>query len=80
MYATGSKYKVHSEEEYLSLKSRTAKGAEFLKDKWNNPDFARERAHYNEMALSLYHWDLRHGLIEKGIEEMRAKEQHDRRF
>lgn len=74
---TGRKYRVVSQEEYTALKERVTNGAKFLEGKWFDPKYKREQAHYNEMAMALYNWDLDHGIIERGIEEMIRKEKQN---
>ncbi len=70
---TGRKYKVYSQDEYDALSARVERGARFLEGKWFDPAYVREVAHYNEMAMSLYNWDLDHGIIEKGILQMKER-------
>lgn len=72
--ATGRKYRVYNQQEYDSLKKRVENGAKYLEGKWFDPKYKREQAHYEEMAQSLYDWDLDHGIIESGIEKMIREE------
>lgn len=75
---TGRKYRVYNQQEYEALKQRVEKGAKYLEGKWFDPKYKREQAHYNEMAKSLYDWDLDHGIIEAGIEKMILEEKRER--
>lgn len=74
---TGRKYRVYSQSEYDALKKRVEAGAKFLEGKWFDAQYLREQAHYNEMAMSLYLWDLDHGIIEAGIKQMIANERRE---
>lgn len=75
--ATGRKYRVYNQQEYDALKKRVENGAKYLEGKWFDPKYKREQAHYQEMAMAIYNWDLDHGIIERGIEEMIRKEKRN---